>query len=52
MLRNLRLTPQHAERLTAALRDLSDEAEDGDDQPRYGLLLGLYKRRQPPSGDA
>jgi len=48
MLRNLRLTPQHAERLTAALRDLSDEAEDGDDQPRYGLLLGLYQRRRAP----
>jgi DNA-binding transcriptional ArsR family regulator len=46
MLRNLRLTPHHAERLTAILRDLSDEAEDGDDQPRYGLLLGLYQRRQ------
>jgi DNA-binding transcriptional ArsR family regulator len=48
MLRNLRLTPQHAERLTAALRELSDEAEDGDGQPRYGLLLGLYQRRQAP----
>jgi DNA-binding transcriptional ArsR family regulator len=45
MLRNLRLTAQHAERLTAALREFADEPEDGDDQPRYGLLLGLYKRR-------
>jgi DNA-binding transcriptional ArsR family regulator len=43
MLRNLRLTPQHAERLTVALRDLADETEDAADQPRYGLLLGLYK---------
>jgi DNA-binding transcriptional ArsR family regulator len=50
MLRNLRLTPQHAERLTAALRDLADEPEDDHDQPRYGLLLGLYKRR--PAFDA
>ncbi len=49
MLRNLRLTAEHAERLTAALRDLSDEAEDGSDQPRYGLLLGLYKPAQAPS---
>jgi hypothetical protein len=48
MLRNLRLSPEHAERLTAALRDLANETEDGDDQPRYGLLLGLYKRRQAP----
>jgi hypothetical protein len=49
MLRNLRLTAEHAERLTAALRDLSDEAEDGSDEPRYGLLLGLYKPAQAPS---
>jgi DNA-binding transcriptional ArsR family regulator len=51
MLRNLRLTPQHAERLTQALRDLSAEQEDGGDQPRYGLLLGLYRPAQaPPNG--
>ena len=37
MLRNLRLTPEHAERLTAALRDLADQPDDGDGQPRYGL---------------
>jgi DNA-binding transcriptional ArsR family regulator len=49
MLRNLRLTPEHAERLTAILRDLAEEAEDGSDQPRYGLLLGLYKPAQAPS---
>ena len=47
VLRTLRLTPQHAERLAAALRDLSDQPEDADDQPRYGLLLGLYKPAQP-----
>lgn len=51
MLRNLRLTPEHAERLTAALRDLADEPEDSGDQPRYGLLLGLYKPAQAhPAG--
>jgi DNA-binding transcriptional ArsR family regulator len=51
MLRMIRLTPEHAERLTATLRELADEAEDGADQPRYGLLLGLYKPAQvhPPS---
>jgi DNA-binding transcriptional ArsR family regulator len=48
MLRNLRLTREHAERLTAALRDLADQPDDGDDQPRYGLLLGLYQPAQPP----
>jgi DNA-binding transcriptional ArsR family regulator len=52
MLRNLRLTPEHAERLTAALRDLADQPGDGDDQPRYGLLLGLYRPAQPPGSRA
>lgn len=41
--RSLRLTPDHAEELTAILRDLADRADDGRDQPRYGLLLGLYQ---------
>jgi DNA-binding transcriptional ArsR family regulator len=45
-LRMIRLTPEHAERLTATLRQLADEAEDGGDQPRHGLLLGLYKPAQ------
>ena len=43
MLRTLRLTPEHARQLTATLRDLAGQAEDGTDQPRYGLLLGLYQ---------
>ena len=48
MLRTLRLTPEHARQLTATLRDLAYRAEDADDQPRYGLLLGLYQPAQPP----
>jgi DNA-binding transcriptional ArsR family regulator len=47
MLRMLRLTPEHAERLTATLREIAEEAEDGGDQPRYGLLLGLYRPARP-----
>jgi DNA-binding transcriptional ArsR family regulator len=51
MLRNLRLTPRHAEQLTEVLRGLAEQPEDGGDQPRYGLLLGLYKPAQaPPPG--
>jgi DNA-binding transcriptional ArsR family regulator len=49
VLRTLRLTPGHAEQLAATLRDLADQAEDAGDQPRYGLLLGLYQpAREPP----
>src|SRR5262249_8700569 len=48
VLRTLRLTPVHAEQLTATLRDLAGQADDGTDQPRYGLLLGLYQPAQPP----
>jgi DNA-binding transcriptional ArsR family regulator len=44
VLRHLRLTAAHAERLTAALSDLVHNADDdGLDQPRYGLLVGLYQ---------
>jgi DNA-binding transcriptional ArsR family regulator len=50
ILRSLRLTAEHAEELTATLRDLADRADDGADQPRYGLLLGLY--RPASSGEA
>ncbi|MGH3156156.1 MAG: ArsR/SmtB family transcription factor [Streptosporangiaceae bacterium] len=42
-LRNLRLTPERARRLTATLRDLTNEDEDAPGEPRYGLLLGLYR---------
>lgn len=48
MLRTLRLTTRHAEQITEALRGLAEEPEDAGDQPRYGLLLGLYKAAQVP----
>jgi DNA-binding transcriptional ArsR family regulator len=47
-LRTLRLTAERAEQLAATLRDLADLAEDAADQPRYGLLLGLYQPAQAP----
>jgi DNA-binding transcriptional ArsR family regulator len=50
-LRALRLSPDHAQQLTATLRDLADQGGDGDDQPRYGLLLGLYQSAQAQPGD-
>jgi DNA-binding transcriptional ArsR family regulator len=43
ILRTLRLNPRHVERIAAALHDLADEKQDADDDPRYGLLLGLYQ---------
>ncbi|MFZ0667845.1 MAG: helix-turn-helix domain-containing protein [Acidimicrobiales bacterium] len=46
LLRTLRLTPEHATQLTEILRDLGHQAEDAPDQPRYGLLLGLYQPTQ------
>ncbi len=48
MLRTLQLTPEHAKQLTATLRDLAHQAGDAGDQPRYGLLLGLYRPAQAP----
>lgn len=51
MLRGLRLSPEHAEKLTATLRDLAEQADDGGDHPRYGLLLGLYQPAQAAAGD-
>jgi DNA-binding transcriptional ArsR family regulator len=43
VLRGLRLSPGHVQQLTATLRDLAEQADDGGDHPRYGLLLGLYQ---------
>ncbi|RKF25666.1 ArsR/SmtB family transcription factor [Micromonospora globbae] len=48
-LRHLRLTRAQAERLGAALSELVDGAEDaGDDEPRYGVLVSLYRQATPP----
>ena len=47
VLRTLRLNPRHVEQIAASLRDLADQAGDADDDPRYGLLLGLYQPGQP-----
>lgn len=47
VLRTLRLNPGHAERLVAVLRDLAGQEDDGEDEPRYGLLLGLYQPGTP-----
>jgi len=46
ILRTLRLNPKHVERIAAALHDLADEKDDAEDDPRYGLLLGLYRPAQ------
>jgi hypothetical protein len=48
VLRNVRLTAAQAERLTATLNDLAAGLDDaGDGEPRYRLLLGLYRPAQP-----
>jgi DNA-binding transcriptional ArsR family regulator len=49
VLRTLRLTPAHAERLTAILGEIAAQADDGAGQTRYGLLLGLYQPAQEPA---
>jgi hypothetical protein len=41
------LNSRHAEQIAASLRDLADQEDDADDDPRYGLLLGLYQPGQP-----
>jgi DNA-binding transcriptional ArsR family regulator len=51
VLRGLRLSPEHAQQVTAMLRDLAGQDDDGGDHPRYGLLLGLYQpARAAPGG--
>ena len=58
VLRHIRLTPAQAEQVTATLAALVGQAEDADPgQPRYGMLLGLYRQRpdqapgSPAAGD-
>lgn len=59
VLRGLRLSPRHVEQITETLRDLSEQDDDGDGHPLYGLLIGLYRpsqglpsRDEPPDGTA
>jgi DNA-binding transcriptional ArsR family regulator len=48
VLRNVRLTAAQAERLASTLTELADGLDDAPaGEPRYGLLLGLYRPRQP-----
>jgi DNA-binding transcriptional ArsR family regulator len=44
-LRHLRLTAEQVEQITARLNELAHHTDEADaDQPRYGLLLGLYEQ--------
>ena len=52
VLRTLRLSPEHAEQITATLSDLAGQDGDRDDYPRYGLLLALYQPAQAKSAAA
>jgi DNA-binding transcriptional ArsR family regulator len=48
VLRNIRLTEAQAERLASTLTELADGLDDAPEgEARYGLLLGLYRPRQP-----
>ena len=56
VLRNVRLTQAQAERLASTLTELADGVDDaGDGEPRYGLLVSLYRPVQlapdPRPGD-
>jgi DNA-binding transcriptional ArsR family regulator len=46
VVRSLRLSPEHAERIAAVLRDLASQQDDGADDSRYGLVLGFYQPAQ------
>ena len=50
VLRTIRLTQAQAEHVVAALTELAHDTEEaGEDQPRYGMLLGLYQQASPPA---
>ncbi|MEV6057483.1 winged helix-turn-helix domain-containing protein [Streptomyces sp. NPDC052107] len=50
ILRHLRLTPEQAARLTAALTEIAESAiDDGPDQPSYGLLVAMYRKSPAPA---
>jgi DNA-binding transcriptional ArsR family regulator len=47
-LRNIRLSQAQVDELTASLTQLVENLTDAaDTEPRYGLLLGLYRHRDP-----
>lgn len=48
VMRNVRLTDAQAGDLARTLTDLAGNLEDaGDGEPRYGLVAGFYRPRQP-----
>jgi DNA-binding transcriptional ArsR family regulator len=50
-LRNLRLTEAQAAGLARTMTELADGLRDaGSGEPRYGLLVGLWRPRQPDPG--
>jgi len=49
VLRSIRLSPARAKQLADTLRELSEQAGDGPGQPRYGMVLGLYRPAAGPS---
>ena len=51
-LRHVRLTDEQAARLAAALETIVAEAPDTPDEPRYGLLVGLYRQAEPTPEEA
>ena len=51
VLRHIRLTPAQAKHITATLTALAHQTEDaGTGQPRYGMLLGLYRQPETAPG--
>jgi DNA-binding transcriptional ArsR family regulator len=52
VLRNIRLTHAQAEHIVGVLTELAHDTEEaGEDQPRYGMLLGLYRQASPPAAE-
>jgi DNA-binding transcriptional ArsR family regulator len=48
VLRTIRLTQDQAGQVIATLTELAHGTEEaGEDQPRYGMLLGLYRQASP-----
>ena len=52
VLRNIRLTHAQAGHIVEVLTELAHDTEEaGEDQPRYGMLLGLYRQASPPAAE-